>query len=47
MCCKIMDREEGITDGINKRAVRTTVLTGQEGHLRVTESCIHVCNYIA
>lgn len=38
MCWKIMDREEAITDGTSKGAVRTTVLTGQEGHLRVMES---------
>lgn len=33
-----MNKEERITDGSSKGAVRTTVLTGQEGHLRVTES---------
>lgn len=38
MSWKIMDREERITDGSNKGAVRTAALTGQEGHLRVTES---------
>lgn len=38
MCWKIMDREERITDGDSKGAVRTNVLTGQEGHLRVRES---------
>lgn len=38
MWWKIKDREERITDGHSKGAVRTNVLTGQEGHLRVRES---------
>lgn len=37
-CNNVLEREERITDVSSKGAVRTTVLTGQEGHLRVMES---------